>query len=597
MSVVGALFTLGCGEYGTAPPPSLEEIPSLLSAATTPDIIVTTTSDAADFGGAQQVGDLPGPDGEVSLREAITAANNRTGPQVIGFNIPTSDPGFAGGVFTIRPTSGLPTLGDGGTTIDGATQTAFSGNSNQGGPEIVINGALLTGPASGLNIQSANNRIHSLVVNGIPGPCCESGIDIVGAGATGNVVTGCFIGLAPNGTSVLPNFNNGISIHQGASHNVIGGTTPQERNVISGNGGGIAITGQYNVVQGNFIGTDVTGTQGLGNGGGVGFFGGAANNTVGGSSSAARNIISANNPGSGVFIGSEGGASATTVQGNFIGTDVTGRRALGNGEDGIRIAADPGLADNNRIIGNILSANGVHGIGVFASSNNVIQGNRIGTDVAGRPVLGNAEMGVSLDDGGTGTAPDGNRIGGTDALHGNIIAGNGAVGINFFEAENTLVARNIIFSNAFTGVRVRGARNAVRRNAILLNGALGIDLGPAGVTPNDAGDGDVGANNLQNFPVLTSAVIQGGQLKVAGAIDTPNPAMVTIEFFANPVPTPGGDPSGHGEGAIFLGTASPNGLGSFNTQLPRVPRGTLVSATATDAAGNTSEFASNIAVQ
>lgn len=116
---------------------SLSSITTVQSS--TPDIIVNATTDIADFGGAQQVGDLPGPDGVVSLREAITAANNTAGSQVIGFNIPTSDSGFDGTVFTIRPLSGLPPLSDGGTTIDGSTQ----GDTNPAGPEIVLNGGLV----------------------------------------------------------------------------------------------------------------------------------------------------------------------------------------------------------------------------------------------------------------------------------------------------------------------------------------------------------------------------------------------------------------------------------------------------------------------
>jgi hypothetical protein len=83
-------------------------------------------------------------------------------------------------------------------------------------------------------------------------------------------------------------------------------------------------------------------------------------------------------------------------------------------------------------------------------------------------------------------------------------------------------------------------------------------------------------------------------LLVKGVIDTGNPKTVTIEFFANAVPTPGGDPSGHGEGAEFLGTVSPDKKGKFTATLPPVEVGTLISATATDADGNTSEFAANI---
>ncbi len=110
-------------------------------------------------------------------------------------------------------------------------------------------------------------------------------------------------------------------------------------------------------------------------------------------------------------------------------------------------------------------------------------------------------------------------------------------------------------------------------------------------TAADPGDADTGPNNFQNFPVLTSAVVSGGELVVQGTIDTPSPETVTLEFFANPVPVPGGDPSGYGEGAVFLGTATPAADGSFTAVFPQVVPGSLISATATDAAGNTSEFA------
>jgi hypothetical protein len=84
---------------------------------------------------------------------------------------------------------------------------------------------------------------------------------------------------------------------------------------------------------------------------------------------------------------------------------------------------------------------------------------------------------------------------------------------------------------------------------------------------------------------------------VTGTIDTPNPETITVEFFANPVPTPGGDPSGYGEGCTYIGSTTPDVSGNFTAHLPLQPAGTLISATATDAAGNTSEFAANIEVQ
>ena len=85
-----------------------------------------------------------------------------------------------------------------------------------------------------------------------------------------------------------------------------------------------------------------------------------------------------------------------------------------------------------------------------------------------------------------------------------------------------------------------------------------------------------------------------GWVKVKGTIDTQNPERVTIEFFANPVPTPGGDPSGYGEGAIYLGSDRPNPQGKINSTLSTVAPGTLISATATDENGNTSEFSACI---
>lgn len=110
IAIILLTFFIACEKYGDQSPTAVgtsdesqaltkSTLPACLSKR--PDIIVSATSDVVDFGGAQQISDLPGPDGVVSLREAITAANNTTGPNVIGFNIPTNDPGFDGSVFTI----------------------------------------------------------------------------------------------------------------------------------------------------------------------------------------------------------------------------------------------------------------------------------------------------------------------------------------------------------------------------------------------------------------------------------------------------------------------------------------------------------------
>jgi titin len=293
---------------------------------------------------------------------------------------------------------------------------------------------------------------------------------------------------------------------------------------------------------------------------------------IGGTAPGARNVISGN--GGGVLLSL---ANGNRVQGNFIGTDITGTVAMGNRGNGIFIHA----ADNNTIggtapgAGNVISGHIGGGITLAQeSTGNRVEGNFIGTDETGTLDLGNGGLGIHIND-----APS-NTIGGTVPGAGNIIAYNRDAGVAVGEATST---GNAILSNA------------IFANDPLGGPGLGIDLAPInlrdGVTPNDPGDGDTGGNNLQNFPVLTSALTTRGRLVVTGTIDTPNPETVTIEFFANPVP---GDPTGHGEGAVFLGRASPTPQGQIFAVLPAVDLGTLISATATDADGNTSEFAENI---
>jgi hypothetical protein len=126
---------------------------------------------------------------------------------------------------------------------------------------------------------------------------------------------------------------------------------------------------------------------------------------------------------------------------------------------------------------------------------------------------------------------------------------------------------------------------------------LGIDLGGDGVTPNDAGDADTGANNRQNFPVLTGVFSGPGTTIVQGALDSApsNSAYpLVIEFFHSP----SCDPSGHGEGRTFIGALSVSGPGPFASTLSvAVPSGEVLTATATDADGNTSEFSACAVVQ
>ena len=148
---------------------------------------------------------------------------------------------------------------------------------------------------------------------------------------------------------------------------------------------------------------------------------------------------------------------------------------------------------------------------------------------------------------------------------------------------------NTIAFNTGAGISILGATtlaNSLQANSIHSNGGLGIDLGGDGVTVNDAGDADVGPGNLLNMPVLTSAT-NGSTTRLAGTLDSPGNGPFTLEFFASGIP----DASGHGEGQRYLGSTTLAADGAFDITLPgETGSGEWITATVTDAAGNTSEF-------
>jgi titin len=415
--------------------------------------------------------------------------------------------------------------------------------------------------------------LRHLIIN----RCSGDGIVMTGGG--NHVIEDNLIGTDRSGTNVLPNFN-GISIF-GSTNNIIRGNT------ISGNRNhGIAllsgdlIPAAGNRIEGNFIGTDDSGRIAVPNGQqGIdlsGFPGplGANDNIIGGTSPAARNVISGNGT---IGIQILGG-SGNKILGNFIGTDATGTLALPHRGAGIAIANN---STNNFIggveagAGNLISGNKGAGVGIDGHQT-VVQGNRIGTDASGTVGLGNS-TGILIDDGSR------NLVGGLASGAGNIIA--------FNANEGVLVA-------ARAGVPDSAILNSMQANSIFANGKLGIDLGfnfgSDGISPNDplGGDGDVGPNNLQNYPVLTSANTSGANLLIQGKFSSDTNITFRIEFFANAVC----DASGHGEGEYFLGatgvTTDGAGKADFTAVLlAALPPGRhQITATATDPLGNTSEF-------
>jgi parallel beta-helix repeat protein len=297
---------------------------------------------------------------------------------------------------------------------------------------------------------------------------------------------------------------------------------------------------------------------------------GGSGATIGGTTTAARNVASGNN-GFGILLY---GTTGATVQGNYAGTNVTGTGAVGNGLDGIGV--DGG--SNNTIggtgagAGNLTSGNTNQGIAVFgvdftSTTGNVVQGNLVGTNAAGTGTIGNSGDGIRMHNALNTT------VGGTAAGAANVVTGNG-FGITVLE----------------TGGRTANG-NRISGNSVFANGALGIDLARDGVTANDVGDGDSGANNLQNFPALTDASTSTAGTVVDGTLGSTPSTTFTVEFFTSNAC----DPTGFGEGKTLLGTKSvttgAGGTISFRfTTTTMVGAADFITATATDPSGNTSEF-------
>jgi CSLREA domain-containing protein len=432
-------------------------IAALGTASASPGTFTVNTTDDTD--------DSACDTSHCSLREAIDAANSEPG-STIEFNIPTTDTGYEvsgiTGTWTISLTSSLPSLTGGGTIISGTTQADNQGDLNPDGPEIEVSGASM-GSGSCFTIQSAGNVIHGLVINS----CALDGVRIVSAYATGNTVSGNYIGTDAAGVSPAANLF-GVTIQTNAANNVLGGDTEGERNIISANERiGVYLSGvMSNTVSGNYIGTDVTGTLDRGNGWeGVSIINDAHNNTVGGDTEGERNIISGNER-YGVRIDDGIG---NTISGNYIGTDVTGTLDRGNSWDGVSI---------------------------FSGSYN-----------------------------------------------------------------NTVGANNLIAHNDYEGVYVCGpgsTGNTITQNSIHSNGDEGILLVEEG---ND------------DIPAPTISAADGCLVSGSAA------AGDTVEVFTGP----------DDEGKTYLGTALADGDGDWSL-VGAFPYDAYVTATATDASGNTSEF-------
>lgn len=439
----------------------------------------------------------------------------------------------------------------------------------------------------------------------------------LGEGSRGNRVQGNYIGTDLTGRVAVANRFVGVGVN-GSNDNLIGGTEAGAGNVISGNQAvGIQLRifispSLGNRIEGNLIGTDMTGTARLANGIGLQIDIACGNNTIGGAAPGAGNLISGNTE-LGIDIRTNVGTQPNRIQGNFIGTDITGTHELGN-RAGISILGAANLIGGTESgAGNLISGNSSYGIFLPGVGGTPVQGNFIGTDVTGRLAVPNGADGVIVGDGLTmvgGTTPGaanlisgnrghGVRLNGNDArLQGNLIGtditglaplGNQGSGVYIptqFSLNNSIGgtapgAANLIAFNGGDGILVDGGtRNAIRRNAIFGHDAgLGIRLVNGG-------------NNNQAAPELTTVFTGGGFTTIEGTLTSAPSTTFTIELFVNVVC----HPSGFGEGERFFASLTvatdADGLASFALTVPgELELGQFVSATATDPAGNTSQFA------
>ncbi len=314
------------------------------------------------------------------------------------------------------------------------------------------------------------------------------GIDIGGPGTTGNLVRGNLIGLNAAGTAALAN-PNGIFLHNAASNNRIGGTTAGDRNVISGNTSrGIEVSinaPTANLIQGNYIGLNAAGTAAVGNNTGIILLAGATNTTIGGTAAGAGNVISGNAT-NGIYLG-DSTTLGTVVRGNRIGTNAAGTAAVGNGATGVQVTQniqDAQVGGTTGTARNVISGN-VNGVIVAGNATNVrVQGNFIGTDITGTAPLGNGVHGIAV----AGDAHQ-NVIGGQAAGAGNRIANNGsgdgvligsdpaqgAAGLTDPAGVGNSVLGNRIFSNAGLGIDLGP------EDEVTLNDMTDVDTGPNGL--------------------------------------------------------------------------------------------------------------------
>jgi hypothetical protein len=534
---------------------------------------VDVTGDGADANIGDSVCATSG--GNCSLRAAIQNANHNPGPDSIVFGI------AGGGVKVINLGNKLPLLSDAGTTIDGYTQSGAAVNTAERASNaklrIEIRSQSTDVSWTALKIASSDNVIRGLAMYRN-----HRSIEIVGPSADRNVIAGNFIGTNAAGTFVSTEWNHangGVYIGGGAEDNDIGLPNLADRNVISGNpASGVYFSGtgaSFNRVRNNIVGLSPDGQRRLANRlEGIDINTGATDNVIGGTAQYEHNVVSGNFA-DGIEFSHGSSIQRNSAIGNYVGTNLAGTRGPDYARNGYRRAYGVGIMVEDGVRDTLVEDNVVGNAGyalIHISGKPVSQGGKGIT--RGTTVRGN-RIGVSL---------DGSDIG---------VRQGGCCGIRIDLVTDTSTIEDNLIRNNPTGIGIFAAgddRHTITRNRIWGNSGLGIDLQPVGgVTVNDFGDGDTGANQQRNYPALTSAT----PTTVTGSAC----AGCTVEVFladggANPA-------NAYGEGRTFLagGVAGPDRRFSIDVSGHGLAAGDFVTATATDGNGNTSEFSLDLRVR
>jgi YVTN family beta-propeller protein/parallel beta-helix repeat protein len=537
-------FTVGFGNgFYQGDATGLDAVITLLAAAPASDTVVINENGA----------------GAGSLANAIAFVNaNCATSKVITFNIPLP------GVRQIQPLTPLPDLACSDMVIDGYSQPGASANtldvgSNAtilieiDGTDISFSGGLRIA-APGVVIKGLSiHQFHDSPAITVTAPLGTFGIRVVGN----------FIGI--NAVGALRNNLHGVANNPGATGLSIGGASPWERNVISGNTGyGIYLqSGDFTYIDNNYIGLNPAGTAAIGNSGGGIRLAGTTNTQV------TFNVVSGNATG-GATAGIRDEGSYSYYAGNYVGTDATGVAAVPN-DVGVHFLNSTNAIFGTGEGGNLVSGNSTIGVKVDSSTNMSLRGNYIGTDATSWASLPNNGAGVQI------SASSGVEVGGPPG-NGNKITNNGGFGVNVASGQGNPILANSIFLNGSNNIALEGSRPA-----------------------NDACDVDTGANDLQNFPVLDSAVTGEGGTLMVGTVTGRANTTLRIEFFTQPSGTV---TSGHvRSGRVRSGPVYQDFIGSTNVDTgpgcsaplnatvgSGVPVGYTIVATATDPSNNTSAF-------